>query len=142
MYYLNILIDNIDNQYCLKLIQKSFQNDINFDDYVYTDYIKSSNKFSKIEMKAMYQDLLMLLKHMLLSCKLVNFVFSNNNVKNESFIKFYCEDDKFEIVCAKLEHHFNMYQTLHEYIDIPMDSESTDENSEDEVSDEGEFEYY
>jgi hypothetical protein len=142
MYYLNILINKINDQYHLKLIQTSFCNNINYDNYVYFDKIKSSNKFSKMEINDIYQDILDLLKNILISCKLIHFTFFNNCVINKTFIKLDCNDDNFNIMCIKLEKQFDIYQTLYEYIDIPIDSEYDNNINNIEESDESDHDYY
>ena len=141
MYYLNLIINHIDDKYKLKLIQKSFTNDIDTEGTVFSDMIKSSNKFSVIEMKGIYQDIVEMFKKMLVPSQLKHIEYYEGIVKKNMYIEFKCDDDLIDIIGRKLERLFDKYQMLHEYIEIPMESETTEDSDDSDGSEEGDFQY-
>jgi hypothetical protein len=144
MYYLNIIIETVQDRYKLFIIQKSYTNDIELkEEFMYHNVLKSSDRFSQIEIKGIYQDILKMCKDIGIKANLVNMKYENGYIKKVNYIEFYCDEDEFEIVSNKLTNQLGLHQVFHQYIEVPIESESTEEmDTLEEEPDEEEFTYY
>jgi hypothetical protein len=130
MYYLNLVISYDNNKYKLELIQKSFINDLDLNDYIFFDCLKSSNKFSINQIKSINKDILTILKDIYIKSNFIKY--ENNIVKLVNYIIFDCYDEYFNIICSNLINLFDKLQVFHEYIEIPNELESDNEEFSEE----------